>query len=332
LTIQNTATISGGSATSYIQTTNTGTLIQEVSTSNVVFSVGNQSYTPVTLNNSGTTDNFNVRVDNVVYLDGTSGNVIATDVVDVTWYINEETANGSDITATFQWNTSDEMTNFDKTQAFVSNYHTNKWNNGTASAALGNNPYTLTESEITSFSPFIVASDANVLPVELLYFYAEKEGKNVRLDWQTATELNNSHFDVEWSTSGIYFENIGEVAGAGKTNEIQFYDFLHVSPALDLNYYRLKQVDFDGQFEYSKIIQLTTNKTQQVIVKVFPNPVSDILNIETTRPTIIQIINATGQVLKEQQISPTSKISVEDLPAGIYFLKAGNQVQKIIKR
>ena len=175
LTIQNTGSISGGSSSSYLKTSNLGTVIQEISGSNVIFPIGNQSYTPVTLNNAGTADDFNVRVENVVYENGTSGNAITTDVVNATWFIDEATTGDSDITATFQWNGSDELTDFDRTQSFVSNYDNSMWNNGTVSAASGSNPYTLTESGIFTFSPFIVASDAAALPVELLYFYAKKE-------------------------------------------------------------------------------------------------------------------------------------------------------------
>jgi hypothetical protein len=288
------------------------------------------------LNNAGTTDDFNVRVENAVYLDGTSGNAIITDVVNTTWHIDEATVNGSDVTATFQWNASDELTDFDRTQAFVSNYHTNQWNNGTASAASGSNPYTFTESGITSFSPFIVASDATALPVELLYFYAEKEGNNVRLDWQTATEINNSHFDVEFSTNGIDFEKIGEVAGAGTTNEVQFYDFLHENPRRDVVlqrlYYRLKQVDFDKKYEYTNIISVEFEQSNPTVFKVYPNPTTDFINIETNQSDkIVQIFNVNGQLVKTfyQNVS-NQRIDITNLPAGTYFIKMASQVKKII--
>ena len=333
LTIQNTASISGGSANSYVKTSNLGTVIQEVSGSNVVFPVGNQSYTPVTLNNGGTTDDFYVRVENVVYTNGTSGDAITTDVVNATWFIDEGTEGGSDVSATFQWNAADELPDFDRTQAFISHYDHSMWNNGTASTASGSNPYTLTESNITTFSPFIVASDAAVLPVELLYFYGKKEGENVRLDWQTATEINNSHFDVEWSIDGISFEKIGEIAGVGTTNEVQSYDFLHLSPILGENYYRLKQVDFDKKYEYTDILSVNYNLgIKNYELKIFPNPAANFIAIDGIEEgEIIQIFNVNGQLAKTfyQNVS-TQQTDISDLTSGIYFVKTGKQVKKLI--
>ena len=336
LTIQNTASINGGSASSYIQTTGTGTLTQEVGASNIVFPVGNQSYTPVTVNNSGTTDNFDIRVENAVYQNGTSGNEITTDVVDATWHINEATPGGSNTSLTFQWNASDEMTSFDRNNAFVSDYNSNSWNNFTTQAASGSNPYTLTQTGITDFSPFIIGSNLSVLPVEILYFYGEKENENVRLDWQTATELNNSHFDVEWSKDGISFEKIGKVEGRGTTNEVQFYDFLHLSPILGENYYRLKQVDLDGpegSGEYTDIIQITFDTEKSITINIYPNPAAHYLKIESDDliGEMIQVFNVNGQLVKEfQHQSLVTNLSITNLPSGTYFVKMGKQVKNLI--
>lgn len=348
LTIQNTTNISGGSANSYVKTSDIGVLIQEVSNSNVVFPVGNQSYTPVTLNNSGAIDDFNVRVENVVYENGTSGNAITTDVVDATWFIDEASAGSSNITATFQWNGSDEMTDFDRTQAFISNYDNNQWNNGTASAASGSNPYTLTQSGISQLSPFIIASDANVLPVELLYFYGEKVDEGVLLNWETATEINNSHFDIEWSIDGISFEKIGEVAGSGTTNESQFYEFLDnrtdiALQGLHYHYYRLKQVDFDNKYEYTNIIQITiefptTIGNDNKRVSIYPNPAAHYLKIESQDliGETVQVFNVNGQLVKEFQHLPMAigtsitNVPITNLPNGTYFVKIGEQIKKLI--
>jgi hypothetical protein len=82
----------------------------------------------------------------------------------------------------------------------------------------------------------------------LLYFYGKKAENGVLLSWETATEINNDYFDVEWSMDGISFEKIGQVQGAGTTAEIQLHEFLHKKPVNGNNYYRLKQVDFDEKF------------------------------------------------------------------------------------
>ena len=91
----------------------------------------------------------------------------------------------------------------------------------------------------------------------------------------------------------------------------------------------MKAVDLDSSFEYSNTIQLVT-RNGQLATRFFPNPVSDVLNIEISTPTIIQITNINGQILKEQQIQNSQAISVKDLPNGIYYIKAGQDFQKLI--
>lgn len=259
LTILNTGSISGGSSSSFIKTTGVGNVNQEVSASDVVFPVGNQSYTPLILSNVGTADYFSARVENTVYMNGVIGNVITTDVVNATWHIDEAISGGSDVTVFCQWNASDELTDFVRTQSFVSHYDNNQWNNGAMQAAFGFDPYVQVQSGLMTFSPFIVASDPNVLPVELLYFAAHKTENGVLINWETASEFNNDYFDVEWKIGGNQFEKIGRVKGAGTTTEIQYYEFLHDLDQVDIEngsatfYYRLKQMDFDGAFEYSDI-------------------------------------------------------------------------------
>ncbi len=341
LIISSSGSISGGSANSYIQTTGLGVLNQRVGNSNIVFPVGNQSYTPVTLNNSGVNDGFKVRVENEVYQNGTSGNAITTDVVDATWHISQVDGNGVNVTATFQWNASDELTNFDRTQSFVSYHDNGIWNNGTAAAASGSNPYTLSASNITILSPFIIASDANVLPVELLYFYGEKVENGVLLSWETATEINNDYFDVEYSLDGINFEKIGRVQGAGTTTENQLYEFLH-NPSKDVamqrlyDYYRLKQVDLGGKYEYTNIVLITIQQSNNSTIKLFPNPTSDFINIKIDDSQIgeikLQIIDIRGRILKEYPLETTNnQYSVTSLPAGTYFVRIGKQTQKLVK-
>ena len=75
----------------------------------------------------------------------------------------------------------------------------------------------------------------------------------VDLTWATASEINNDYFLVQHSSDGIRFDDLGTVVGAGTTTQSHSYDWMHDHPSAGVNYYRLKQVDFDGQFEYSPI-------------------------------------------------------------------------------
>jgi hypothetical protein len=180
-----------------------------------------------------------------------------------------------------------------------------------------------------------------VLPVELLNFTAFLDENNqVQLEWQTASELNNSHFEVEWSLSaeqagidGFDFNKIGEVTGAGTTNDIQFYEFLHRTPQLGQNYYRLKQFDYDGKFEYTNIVQITIEPSNHQAIKIFPNPASNYINIEIHEITTIQIINANGQIIIEKTLQQTEQLDISNLPAGIYWIKSNGGIsQPLIKQ
>ena len=93
-----------------------------------------------------------------------------------------------------------------------------------------------------------------VLPVELTFFTGKLEEHNIVLKWQTATETNNDKFEIEVSQDGQNFEKIGEVSGKGTTLEIQDYQSIIEGLNQGIHYFRLKQIDFDGQFSYSRII------------------------------------------------------------------------------
>ena len=190
------------------------------------------------------------------------------------------------------------------------------------------------------FGTILKTTTGGVLPVELTSFKGEHINSANHLRWQTASEQNNEGFLVELGIKNyelgiIEWEEIGFVEGNGTTAEVSNYEFID-----DLNrvgfenrhglYYRLKQIDFDGKYEYSDIINIAIEQSNDETVNIYPNPVSDILNIEISTPTIIQITNVNGQILKELQVETNSKINIADIPTGIYFLKVGLNTQKII--
>ncbi|MGB0984276.1 MAG: lamin tail domain-containing protein, partial [Saprospiraceae bacterium] len=141
------------------------------------------------------------------------------------------------------------------------------------------------------------------LPVEFSDFYSEKINNAVQLFWETRTELNNSHFEIERSTNGKKFVRIGEVQGNGTALETQLYNFVDNSPQ-QINYYRLKQIDFDGQFEYSKTIVVNMEHQATLDIRVFPNPTKNKFNIDFTniieQDVRIEIYNMNGQQVRSQ--------------------------------
>lgn len=175
------------------------------------------------------------------------------------------------------------------------------------------------------------------LPVELAYFNAHKQDERVLLDWMTVNELNNDGFEIERSFDGKNWENIGFVAGQGTTNTPTTYDFVDNQPMAGTNYYRLKQVDLDAEFEYSsiRVVEIEGATT----VAIFPNPVTDFLNLELSvaEQVTISIFDMSGIMVQQEVVNGNrNKIDLSTIGSGFYVVKIiGNQtqaVQKIIKQ
>lgn len=185
--------------------------------------------------------------------------------------------------------------------------------------------YDFTSPVLTNYDIYI---SAGVLPVELSFFNANVKESTVVLTWQTASEQNNYYFSIEKSTDGKNFKTIGTIEGHGTTTDVQDYVFIDISPIKGNNYYRLKQVDYDGQFEYSDVIAINIDFTTTPF-QLTSNVAND--NIEVTGEGTALIVNHFGQVLKQINLSGTESINVSDLPSGIYFIKENNSTVRFLK-
>lgn len=114
---------------------------------------------------------------------------------------------------------------------------------------------------------------SSLLPIELLNFYGKATSATIELRWQTVTEKNNAYIIVERSKNGIQFNEIGHVEGRGNSAELQSYTYIDQNPFPDINYYRLKQVDYDNQTTYHPIIAV------EFIGKALRNSQINIYNI-----------------------------------------------------
>jgi len=128
-----------------------------------VFPVGSStsSYNPVTITNTGTPDNFSVNVQPQVLSGGSNGNPYTTGVVNRTWNIEESNPGGSIAIVSLEWKSEDELSGFNRNTSYISHYVSGAWDNVTTMLAGGADPYRITRTNITSFSPFAVMSPAN---------------------------------------------------------------------------------------------------------------------------------------------------------------------------
>nr|MCU0340855.1 hypothetical protein [Spirosomataceae bacterium] len=133
----------------------------------------------------------------------------------------------------------------------------------------GQNTLRINQTSLGGAAPF---------PVVLASFTGRSENKASILEWQTSTEIGNSHFEVQRSFNLNTFENIGRVEGYGTTTTDKTYVFTDAQPRIGANYYRLKQVDFDGKFSYSRIISVIVRTNGEVAL--FPNPTAEKLRVE----------------------------------------------------
>ena len=166
---------------------------------------------------------------------------------------------------------------------------------------------------------------ANPLPVELKDFHATAVDGGIMLKWNTASEENNSHFEVESSIDAARFDYHGKVEGAGNSTSLLSYSYFVENPVPGDNYFRLRQVDFDGQNEFSPTVSIRIN-AEDPILAVVPNPVNEkaIIRLgDTITPgTKLELVTATGKLVQRINVTSTSQeVNMADLPAGIYFLR-----------
>ena len=185
-----------------------------------------------------------------------------------------------------------------------------------------------------SYNPTVnCANGCSPLPVELAEFKAICENGQTVLKWKTASEKNNSHFVVELNRHG--FEEIGRVNGNGTTSNISNYTFTHRNEDSKTVYYRLKQVDFDGNFEYSNTIAVDCFSKNNNF-RLFPNPTNGEITLQFDKAISneILIFDILGRLVFNDFIKNKAEVQLDlKLTAGVYFLQmeGDSNYQKTIK-
>jgi len=174
-----------------------------------------------------------------------------------------------------------------------------------------------------------------LLPIELIYFDLQKSKNCIIINWQTATELNNDFFTIQRSRDGIEFENIAIVKGAGNSSSTINYTFTDSNPLNGVSYYRLKQTDYDGNFEMFSIASISYLNENSVFIG--PTFTSNQLNISVVNEVsnvIVSIYTLSGLQLKTVEIqNNNSSIDISDLPSSTYLVILSaddNYISKII--
>ena len=167
------------------------------------------------------------------------------------------------------------------------------------------------------------------LPLEITAFTVSKEKSNAFLAWQTASEKNASHFEIERSRDGSTFTKIGVVKAFGNSSVEQKYAFTDDATVSGSNYYRIKSLDVDGKIQYSKVQSL--NFTKPITAKAYPNPTKDELSVEidvdrNAGEVFIELYNAVGKQVYQKKIQTDKDnlnltVPMNDLPVGAYLIR-----------
>ena len=335
------------SNSNYVQTNGTGKLYSAIGTTQKILPVGNSSYNPITISLQSGVDSFGVSISDQIRTLGTSGTALTNGNVQATWDIQRVAQNGSPVNLSFAWNASQEQTGFNRSLCYASHYNSvsqawEKLASGSKSAT-GAGPYQLSYTNYTgTFSPFGVGSGNGALPVELKFFNVKKSNNEHVLFWETASEKQFSHFEIQQSTDGKTFHALEKVASKG--GNASMYETRILENRSGEFYYRLAMVDLDGSVHYSTIQKLVV--LNQTSIQLYPNPVQDQLIVQMDGKKSgqgkLSIYNILGKMVYQQTIwmkdgEQTIQLPIFDqLPSGTYSLQIENQgemiQQKVIKK
>lgn len=185
----------------------------------------------------------------------------------------------------------------------------------------------------------LTASQPSALPVILSSFEVTKEGATASLIWETTSEENSNFFEVQRSSDGKHWQQIGRVMSWIDSHTLRSYTFSDESPARGANLYRLKMVDNDGSYAYSIIKSVQFDHVKEI--SIYPNPTSDFVKVNVDNwsdVSLVKLFNSAGKMLYVSSKSASAReIELKKYPSGIYFIQlvrndGSTETLKILKR
>jgi len=211
------------------------------------------------------------------------------------------------------------------------------WSSPTHISCIGSNTDFLATASSSGFSFFGAGGDDNnPLPVELIMFSGDCSDGIANLTWQTASEYNSSHFNLEHSRDGLVWDIVNTQAAAGNSTELLTYQFEDPAAFMGDNYYRLTQVDIDGTENIYDIINVNCSNTQSDYFMIYPNPSSGSFNVILNNPQLsgsaeIRITDSKGNRVINKPIEVKNGINMyilnENISNGLYYINISNGEQ-----
>ena len=185
---------------------------------------------------------------------------------------------------------------------------------------------------------YSIGSCSSGLPINLLSINGHNEQNVNIVKWVTSSEINNSHFDIERSEDGIEFAKIGETKSAGNTTVNTNYSFRDKAPFNGTNYYRLKQWDFNGEFQYSKIISIE-NKSKKQGFTIYPNPAIGNITVQSsttkTYNRTVEVVDMIGRKVTSLTLPANQNvinINTQNFGNGVYLVRVNDGNEMIIEK
>lgn len=164
------------------------------------------------------------------------------------------------------------------------------------------------------------------LPVNWLSFNGKLIHGAVQLDWSTASEKNNAHFEIQRSADAVNFFSIGTVAASSNPNIVNNYQYTDAFPLAGVSYYKLKQVDLDGKYSFSSIIQINGTVNKNYSTYSYGGSLHVLIPESTLNPSVAYIYDASGHiVMKKQLLAGRTVVDISGLSTGIYFIQLVNE-------
>ncbi len=349
LTFDRYMTLNGGSDSSYID----GKVIK-LGSDNMLIPLGDEGvYAPIELknySNSSSTNSFSVQYIREPYPDTAVGPGLSH-ISNIEYWTVEKLSGSSSLKVkiVLHWQNGTAEGISDLNDLVIARYDGTQW---VAVQPVSINGSTSQGSIETNygqggFGPYTFGSigGGNVLPIKLNYFNAEaKKDGTVLLSWETAMERNNDFFTLERSYDGQVFEEIATVNGAGNSDAALDYSYVDESPGFGNIYYRLKQTDYDGQYEYFEVrsvfIEAPGDKLE--ISELYPVPFSNqmtlVINSGKDEPVRIELTSMSGSQIPLRSLSlqpGRNVITLTDLghlPPGAYILTITSSEKQISKK
>lgn len=318
--------------------TNTG----DAATDSDASSGASGGVTPIITLNSANSDVVNVDAGLFEYAtitgtlfndnDGTSGTVIAPNTTDdiIVTYCDDPPGctSTTDVTYTVTTDGNGDYTIDNVIPGVITAINASSFNTFEESSVVNS-------QSLDAHSGGAITDQNFALPVSMLYFNASKFKNSSLLEWATAKEVNNEYFEIEHSINGLSFGYIGRVEGMGTTYKTTEYTFMHSQPEVGVNYYRLKQYDIDGRYDYSEVRAVTFESVNSLDFNVYPIPTYNFISLDVSEDLTdheVVLFNKLGQHIKTFKFSNAMKIQMNNYSAGVYFVKLIDSNGSVIKK